>query len=186
MNKTLLSGLVLAGGRSSRMGKDKGLIVYHERPQREHLFNLLSKHCDQVYTSCYSEQDVSPGLRPLVDEYDLESPLNGILTAFGKHPQSAWLIVAVDMPYVNDGTLALLIDRRDQKKVATCFYNSDEKLPEPLLTLWEPHAYPLLLKFVESGNVSPRDFLSTNAVHLIYPPDSKILQNFNFPNQLPS
>ncbi|NNE77041.1 MAG: NTP transferase domain-containing protein, partial [Pricia sp.] len=44
-------GLVLAGGKSSRMGKDKGLIPYHGMPQREYLYHLLGRVCDKTFLS---------------------------------------------------------------------------------------------------------------------------------------
>ena len=63
-------GLVLAGGLSTRMGTDKGLINYHGTPQREYLFELLSKVCHRVFTSCRIGQDVPAALNPIVDAFD--------------------------------------------------------------------------------------------------------------------
>jgi molybdopterin-guanine dinucleotide biosynthesis protein A len=184
MKATSVYGLVLSGGKSSRMGKDKGLLTYHHKPQREYLFELLSKYCEVVFTSCRSDQKMPDTLNPVVDHYAFESPLNGIMSAFGKYPDKAWLIVAVDMPYVNENALGFLIKHRDPQKVATCFYNAEAKLPEPLLTLWEPLAYPLLLKFLEEGKISPRDFLKRNDVKMIDPPEEGTLMNVNSPEDL--
>lgn len=165
---------------------DKGLIAYHGKPQREHLFDLLSKQCVAVFTSCNASQQVPVYLNPVVDQFDLQSPLNGILTAFQKSPDKAWLTVAVDMPYVDDHVLETLIKHRDPVKIATCFYNEAEKLPDPLLTIWEPASYPLLLKFVEQGKISPRDFLSAHGARMITPPDDRTLLNINSPGDMPS
>jgi molybdopterin-guanine dinucleotide biosynthesis protein A len=178
-------GLVLSGGKSTRMGKDKGMIVYHGKPQREYLFDLLQKCCKEVYTSCLADHKVSENFNPLIDQYTFESPINGILTAFKNFPDKAWLVVAVDMPNVNDKVLDALLINRNQNKIATCFYNPDTKLPEPLLTLWEPAAYTLLLGFVKQGKVSPRDFLNMNVVNVIQPPDESIFLNINNPRELP-
>ena len=181
-----LYGLVLAGGKSTRMGTDKGLNSYHGRPQREHLFHLLSACCAEVFTSCHAGQQIPADLNPLPDQYHLKSPIKGILTAFKKFHDQAWLIVAVDMPYVDHHVLETLIRNRDRSRVATCFYNASEKLPDPLLTLWEPLSYPLLLKFVEQGKISPRDFLSAHNAHMIPPPNNKTLLNINTPGDMPS
>jgi molybdenum cofactor guanylyltransferase len=180
-----LYGLVLSGGRSRRMGMDKGLIAYHGKPQREHLFDLLSGHCVAVFTSCNASQQVPAHLNPIADQFDFQSPINGILTAFKKFPDKAWLMVAVDMPYVDDHVLETLIRHRNPNKVATCFYNASEKLPDPLLTIWEPSSYPLLQKFVEQGKISPRDFLATYAASMIMPPGDKTLLNVNSPGEIP-
>lgn len=178
-------GLVLSGGKSTRMGSDKGMLVYHGKPQREYLFDLLQKYCKDVYTSCLKDHEVPERFNPLIDQYHLDSPINGILTAFKNFPDKAWLVVAVDMPNVNEKVLDLLTTNRDEQKVATCFYNPETKLPEPLLTLWEPAAYPLLLGFVKKEQVSPRDFLNMNAVNMIQPPDAGIFLNVNSPKEFP-
>jgi molybdopterin-guanine dinucleotide biosynthesis protein A len=174
-----LFGLVLAGGKSTRMGSDKALIAYQGKTQREVLFDALAKSCEQVFTSANSTQDVPATLNPLLDEYDIKGPMNGILSAFKNFPDKAWLIVAVDMPCVDDQVLGQLILNRNTKKVATCFYNEEQKFPEPLLTLWEPLAFPLLLKWYEGGNVSPKHFLASHEVQFVKPHDPKIFLNIN-------
>ncbi|HZY79884.1 MAG TPA: molybdenum cofactor guanylyltransferase [Cyclobacteriaceae bacterium] len=179
-----MNGLVLAGGRSTRMGTDKGLINYHGKPQREHLFDLLQELCKTVYTSCRKGQDITGVNNPLIDFFDIPGPINGIMSAFHQAPGSSWLIVAVDMPKVNKATLELLLSKRDQNKIATCFYNPELKDCEPLLTLWEPIAYPLLRDFTEKGNVSPQRFLRTHNANVIPIEDPGMLANFNSPEDI--
>jgi len=175
-------GLILSGGKSSRMGSDKSLIVYHEKPQCEYLFELLTAFCSKVFTSCRKDQEVPERFHPLYDHYDYPGPINGILSAFHAYPDSSWLIIAVDMPLVDENVLKVLIENRDKKKVATCFKHLVEgSFPEPLLTIWEPLAYPLLLSYVNSGKISPRGFLEMADVKSIPVPDERILLNINFP-----
>lgn len=183
MTQTKPFGLILAGGRSTRMGSDKSLIDYHGKPQREYLFELLSGICEAVFTSCKQEDDVPQELHPLHDTYDYPGPINGILSAFARHPESSWLVVAVDMPFVDRAALELLIGSRDKTKFATCFRNTaGEHFPEPLLTLWEPAAYPQLLRYAKDGNISPRYFLQQTDIKLVPVPDPKILLNINSPH----
>lgn len=176
----ILNGLVLTGGFSTRMGRDKSLLVYNGLPQREFMFDLLTKCCHNVYTSCRKEQQVPDRLHPLVDRYEMRSPLNGILSAFDHTPSASWLVVAVDMPFITSSALEFLISQRAPDKLATCFFNPETNLPEPLLTLWESHAHSPLTAFAAQGNISPREFLRTHPVNVIFPPDLKILQNINF------
>ena len=179
-----LNGLVLAGGYSTRMGRDKGGIIIHGIPQREYLFGELAEVCSSVYTSCRPNQQLPPSLRPIADAFGIDSPLNGILSAFKFSPDTAWLTVAVDMPNVNRAAFKLLANHRDLNKIATCFYNKETKLPEPLLTIWEPAAYSSLLKFVETGRKSPRDFLSINNVKMLHTEDTSIFYNMNTPDDV--
>jgi molybdenum cofactor guanylyltransferase len=177
-------GLVLAGGRSSRMGRDKGLIVYNDKPQREHVADLLYKVCVQVFVSCKTKEYIPADLNPLPDQFVLESPLNGILSAFEKNSTVAWLTVPVDMPYVDEAALAYLINHRDANKVATCFIDSDGKHPEPLLALWEARAATPLKKYYERGGISPREFLKQQDILLLQPPDKRIYKNINTLDEL--
>ncbi|MEQ8423329.1 MAG: NTP transferase domain-containing protein, partial [Cyclobacteriaceae bacterium] len=154
-----LFGLALAGGKSTRMGMDKARISYHGLPQKDHLFQLLGRSCDKVFISISKEAEPADYNNPIVDAFGLETPLDGILSAFQKHPHIAWLTVPIDMPFVDDHTIQFLIDHRDTGKVATCFYDTSGKLPEPLLTLWEPKSKDLLLEFYGDGKLSPREFL---------------------------
>jgi molybdopterin-guanine dinucleotide biosynthesis protein A len=166
------------------MGSDKGLLNYNGKPQREFLFDLLGGTCAKVFTSCRKDQGVPSQLNPLPDHFHIPGPLNGILSAFTFKPESSWLTVAVDMPFVRASALDLLIFNRDKSKMATCFFNPETQQPEPLLTLWEASAYPSLLKFWEKGNISPRDFLKTHPARMIQPPDEKTLVNYNYPGEL--
>jgi len=179
MHSTPIYGLVLCGGRSSRMGQDKGLLDYHGRPQREYMFAILERFCVRVFTSCRPEQAVPAHLNPLYDALSIESPINGIVTAFRAHSQVCWLTVAVDMPFVDDAAIRTLFAQRDMTAPATCFKNPEDSLPEPLCTIWETSAYPLLEAFVNRGEISPRKFLIGHHAHLVMPDDARVVMNVN-------
>ncbi len=170
-----LNGLILAGRKSTRMGQDKGMIDYHGKPQREYLVDLLKPYCKEIFISSKESKKQNT----ITDHFDLDSPLNGILSAFHFDPAVAWLTVPVDMPHLNSKAIEFLLRHRDPKKVATCFFDSDGKLPEPLVTIWEAKSKPLLFDYYNSGGFSPRKFLEENDVQLLQAPDPKILQNIN-------
>ena len=73
-----LFGLVLSGGKSTRMGTDKGLIEYHGLPQREHLYHLLSKVCERTFISLRREQEATTpfGFATIADEDRFRGPFN--------------------------------------------------------------------------------------------------------------
>lgn len=165
------------------MGGDKGMIRYQAKPQREYLFELLSATCDKVFTSCRKEQEIDEALNPVTDRFDFEGPMNGILSAFTLHPGKAWLVTAIDMPNITGDTFRYLKANRDPAKLATCFFDEKENAPEPLLTIFEPDAFPLLVKNLEAGNKSPRSFLRSSAVHLLKPDRPDLFFNVNYPHQ---
>ena len=116
-DKPALYGLVLEGGLSSRMGKNKAYLTYHKRPQREHAFGLLEKFCHRVYYS--AGKQAPPDVHTIVDAFPFQGPLNGILSAFKRYPGVAWLTLPVDMPLVDEGVIRFLVAHRDAAKAAT-------------------------------------------------------------------
>jgi molybdenum cofactor guanylyltransferase len=184
MDNPALKGLVLNGGRSSRMGMDKGELVFHGKPQREFLYELLQRFCTDVFLSCKSAAGKPEGFNLLPDLFSIDSPLNGILTAFQKDPSTAWLSVPVDMPGIDEEVIRFLVENRDPASVATCFYDNEEKKPEPLVTIWEPACSVHLQRFFEEGNKSPREFLMRYQTRKLIAPNGKFHQNINTPREL--
>lgn len=163
------------------MGQDKSLLEYHGLPQREYLFALLQRFCVRVYTSCRADQSVPAHLNPLPDALAIKGPMNGIVSAFRAHSNTAWLVIAVDMPFVDEVAIGELLAQRDASVPATCFRNPENELPEPLCTVWEASAYPLLEAFVSSGEISPRKFLVGHQAHLVTPHNARVIINVNTP-----
>lgn len=179
-----MNGLILAGGESSRLGSDKSLLIYHQIPQRDYLFNLLKEFCSEVHLSSKPGRNIPANLNPIEDKYDYNSPLNGIITAFETAANVSWLTVPVDMPHVDKNVLSYLISKRDKSSSATCFYDSDHALPEPLLAIWEPSILPALKAFQSTGKRSPRDFLMTQKITLLTSPFPGMHTNINTPTDL--
>lgn len=179
-----LNGLILTGGRSTRMGQDKSQLVYHGKPQREHLTDLLWPYCNAVFWSVNANQaaELTNPQQPLiVDAFDWPGPLNGILSAFRRDPASAWLVVACDMPLLTACSFDALAAGRDSAKLATVFYDSDGQLPEPLLGIYEPRFGPIMERAIETGQYSPRWILQRNDMQLLTAPDVRELLNVNDP-----
>lgn len=177
-----LNSLVLAGGKSVRMGKDKGLITWHDKPQRYYMADLLQLFCKDVYISCRQEQiNEMAGYRTISDSYTGTGSFGGILSAFKNNPDVAWLVTACDLPLLDNDTIHYLIYHRDKTSIATAFISSYDGLPEPLITIWEPKSLPILLSFLEQGIMCPRKVLirSAGKVKLLQAPNPDALTNAN-------
>lgn len=176
-----LNGLVLAGGKSTRMGTDKGLLTYHGTTQREHLVNLLSPFCKEVFVSGTAQQAAENVTQlPFVEDAFIGlGPVGGILSAFQQQPGKAWLTVACDLPLLDAATLSYLVDHRNPSKMATAFLSAEDQFPEPLITIWEPKAYPFLLQMLSLGYSCPRKALINGDTQLLHPPDASTLKNIN-------
>ncbi|MBT8144878.1 MAG: NTP transferase domain-containing protein [Gammaproteobacteria bacterium] len=180
---TELRGLVLAGGRSVRMKQDKALIEYHGLPQVRWAFELLKPFCSRVFVSVAPGQDdpVRERLPRMVDDTEGLGPAGGMLTAHQREPRSSWLIVACDLPYLDEEVLAHLVRHRDPASIATAFQSAHDDLPEPLCAIWEPSGLRALAKQVAGGRSCPRKTLINGDVCLLPPLRAMALDNINTP-----
>jgi molybdopterin-guanine dinucleotide biosynthesis protein A len=183
-----LYGLVMAGGKSRRMGQDKALLQYHAgQNQLEYCYRLLSAFCRQTFVSV--RQDQAPSgeysrFQNLTDSFLDLGPLGGILSAMRAHPQAAFLVLAVDMPAVDECVLAHLMAGRNPFRYATAFQSHTGDFPEPLCTIYEAKAYGRMLEGLSSGLSCPTAFLKKAPIQrLSQPSNSNDLANVNFPHE---
>jgi molybdopterin-guanine dinucleotide biosynthesis protein A len=180
-----LLGLVLAGGKSQRMGQDKGAINYHGKPQREHVAELLSAYCDATFLSVRPDQvgEIDSNFELLPDTFLGLGPFGAIASAFQKFPNHAWLVVACDLPLLDKATIAQLLHGRNTSTIATAFNSPATEFPEPLITIWEPKSYPVLLQFLTQGYSCPRKVLINSNVQLLDVANPDTLMNVNKPEE---
>jgi molybdenum cofactor guanylyltransferase len=192
INKPVIKSLILAGGKSQRMGVNKATLNYHGKPQTEVLIDLLRGLDIDPYVSCRKEQavdfimDLAAENVPIVTDTFLDlGPFGAILSAFRHDPNTAWLVIACDLPLLDAETLEYLIKNRNLSAIATAFKSpsSKEGFPEPLITIWEPRAYPILLSFLAQGISCPRKVLINSDSHLLDAPNPDALSNVNTPEE---
>lgn len=183
---TPLNGLVLTGGRSSRMGEDKGALAYHGRSQTEFCYELLSSFCDQTFISLRSEQGAEAPYARFPQIHDTllgYGPIGGIISAQKAHPDAAWLVLACDLPYVSRGTIENLVANRNPYKLATAYVSANDGFPEPLCAIYEPKSIFRLINFLALGYHCPRKVLINSDTWLLDLPESAALDNVNTPEE---
>lgn len=171
-----VKGLVLVGGKSTRMGTDKSELNYFGKPQKEFAKEILeSKSLKTFYSVQTSNND-----NEISDKFYNLGPFGGICSAFQKHPNSAWFVLATDLPFINDEIIELLLQKRNPSKVATAFKGKSKQFVEPLITIYEPKAYPILLQYLAQGYSCPRKMLINSDVEIIEIEDD-FIRNVNTP-----
>ena len=189
MSRTTVYGLVLAGGKSRRMGTDKALLEHGGRSQLAHVVQLLEAEVDRVFVSARPEQQDEPErsrYELIVDSYEDMGPLAGILSAMEAHPDADWLVVACDLPNITGETLAHLVASRSDEHPFTAYISSHDGLPEPLCAVWRCGTDGIIRGFVEEGIRCPRKILIRADTHLIEQLDPASLDNINTPDDLAS
>lgn len=179
-----LAGLVLAGGRSVRMGEDKAGLVYTGCPQARYVYRMLEEFCERVYISDRHEQSDAPGhdeMPHIFDLYQASGPLNGILSAFAAYPGCAWLVVACDLPCLDQDALRTLQKARAPGKEATTYRTPGAQTPEPYCTIYEPAIAPRLLYAYRQGHESAREVLQECNIQVVEPTCTGKLDDVNDP-----
>ena len=174
-----IQGLVLAGGKSIRMGIDKGELHFYGKNQRDVAIELLEKHHLKTFLSVREEQET--GIKnKITDKYIGLGPFGAICSAFQENPDVAWLVIATDLPFVNDEVIEKLLQRRNPSKAATTIKGKDKQFPEPLIAIWEPKSYTLLLNYLAQGYSCPRKVLINSDVEIVEV-DDNLIRNINTP-----
>ena len=183
-------GLVLAGGASKRMQRDKAALKYRGRTQLDLAFEVLSRHLQRVFVSVRADQTSDPArahLPMIVDSVQGTGPIVGIRSAFAAHPQVPWFVLACDLPFFSDALIHPLVGRRGTygfaTSLATAYKSAHDGLPEPLCAIWEPSAAPALAEYQAAGGHCPRKFLIRYGAHLVDLPDPRALDNINTPEE---
>jgi molybdopterin-guanine dinucleotide biosynthesis protein A len=186
MNAAAIYGLVLSGGASRRMQRDKAALEYQGQPQLQRAYELLQAHCAQVFVSVRADQQQET-LRSrwpqIVDQQSDVGPLAGIAAAQLKHPDVAWLVIACDLPLLTGHAIKLLVERRDATGLATAYRNPYDQQPEPLCAVWEPASAPLVQAALSSGERSPRTLLQNWPILLLDSAEAYALSNVNTPDE---
>ncbi|MFT5513377.1 MAG: molybdopterin-guanine dinucleotide biosynthesis protein A [Bacteroidia bacterium] len=178
-----IKALLLAGGKSTRMGKDKATLEYKNTQQLERLLGVIKPIIPEVFVSCRKDQQFPVDAPYIYDRTDDMGPLGGITTAFRTDPNAAWLVIACDLPMIDSTVIEQLIKSRSTKHIATAFLNDETGFAEPLITIWEPKSYMRLMQFEALGYTCPRKVLINSKTNLITPNDASKLLNVNTPEE---
>lgn len=174
-----IQGLVLAGGKSTRMGTDKGTLQFYGKNQRDVAVTLLEKNHLKTFLSVREEQQITLKNK-ITDTFLGLGPFGAICSAFQENPNVAWLVLATDVPFVNDDVIKQLLLHRNPSKIATTLKGKNAEFPEPLITIWEPKSYPLLLNYLSQGYSCPRKVLINAEVEVVEI-DDNFIRNINTP-----
>ncbi len=186
MTKSIF-GLVLAGGESRRMGRDKALLERDGKTQLAHIVELLEGCVDKVFVSTRADQnkDEERGrFERVVDRYDDLGPVAGILSALEEYPEVDWLVVACDLPNIDAATIRHLLKHSRGEQPFTAYSSSYDGLPEPLCAVYHSGCADIVRRFVDDGVNCPRKILIRSDTHLLEQPDPRALDNVNTPDDL--
>lgn len=158
MKKTDITGIILAGGQSSRMGTDKALIKYGNKTLIEHTFDLIRGYCKKILISAnnpavhsFPEQWIIP------DEKKGLGPIGGIYSCLKHSETENNLVVAVDIPFINHGLIQFLLS--NISNAALVVPVTTQGKVEPLCAVYKKSVLPYLERMLAENNLKVQNLM---------------------------
>lgn len=168
-----ITGIVLAGGKSSRMGTDKGLLNYKGKKLVEYSIDLMRKYCNDLIISTNNPEYRQFGIPALEDEFPEKGPAGGIFTALKKSITDWNLVVACDMPFLNRNFMDTLLSGSGNSCGVVPVHDG---LFEPLAALYHKSLAVTLADAIKNDHLSMHRIIRSANVSLL--PVENLLKEF--------
>ncbi|HRH68022.1 MAG TPA: molybdenum cofactor guanylyltransferase [Flavobacteriales bacterium] len=157
MSRKHWTGAVLAGGRSSRMGRNKALMPFEGRTLLERALDRLRPHVDQLIV--IGEPALYGHLHDhvIADDIPGNGPMGGLATALRHARHGSVVILGCDMPRVNDALLITL--KKGLTKELDAFVPACDGNIEPLVAAYHERCLPVFEACIAEGRVKMTDGL---------------------------
>lgn len=183
-NKRDITGIILAGGKSSRMGTDKGLIVLNELFFVEHIINALQPLVGKIIiVSNNSNYDIL-GFQRVPDLIKNSGPLAGLYSGLSNSETENNLVLSCDVPFINTEVLQLLVNNIENEFQIVQLKSQNKTMP--LIALYKKECSDTCKSLLSAGQKRLRqvtNHLRTKTI-TIDPKLDQYVQNINTIEQL--
>lgn len=160
-----ITGIILAGGKSKRMGTEKGLVLFRGKSLIEYPYELFNKLCDEVIISSNSNSFNYLGCSVYKDEDKDFGPIGGIYTCLKTSSNEINIISPCDMPFLTIELYQLLLS--NLSNFDAVLTTKDGFHIEPLVGIYNKSTLPLFKKYIESGNSHLQELIKELNYNLI-------------------
>ncbi len=159
-----ISCYILAGGKSSRMGRDKGLILLNNKAIVQSLIEKLETSFDDIIVVSNNKDYEQFGKAVIADSVLNIGPAGGIYTALQHAKRDKIFIISCDMPFVTVDAIAFLIGQSENNEIVLPYY---QKHPEPLCSVLSKSCLGLWKSNIDKGVFKLQDIMANfNTLHL--------------------
>lgn len=150
MSLSGITGIVLAGGKSRRMGNEKGLIELNSKPLIQYAIDALEPICETILISTNSHfYDFLP-YQKITDEFPNSGPMGGIYSCLKASKTDQNLVLSCDMPFIKSQLLADLIENSDGFDIVVP-WNGEQRF-EPICAFYRKNVESTFLDFMLQKN----------------------------------
>ncbi len=143
-----VNGYILAGGKSTRMGSDKGLMLFNGKPLVTHIINQLQPAVGQVIIVTNNPDYQQFGLECIPDNIAEVGPAGGIESALTHSRVAHNFIIGCDMPFVSTAAIQWLLEQAGSASII--IPEHDGKI-EPLFGIYDSNCLPQWHALIQQG-----------------------------------
>lgn len=181
MDINKVTGYILAGGKSSRMGTDKGLMNLGGKTLVQYVIDALKPVADKVVIVSNNAEYEKFGFEVIEDEIKGIGPAGGIYTALNHSTSEKNFIISCDMPFVTSDSINFVVVNAHDSEITLPIHNQNL---EPLFGVYSKVCLQRWKTLIESGNIKLHDLVEhfrLNKLKVDYKKlfDDKIFMNVN-------
>jgi molybdopterin-guanine dinucleotide biosynthesis protein A len=189
INKADITGIILSGGKSTRMLSDKGQKKFKGKPLVEYAIEALRPNCGNLVLSTNRVVDYKKyDIQIVEDEVIDVGPMGGIYSCLKQSKSEINIFLSCDTPYIDSRFISFLIKNIDQDLDALIPVHQNNKV-EPLCAYYNLSLVSVLKAFIDDGNYKMMNLLESVKTKKLalndwahY--DAEIFSNFNRPQDL--
>ena len=197
------SSIILCGGQSRRMGKDKGSLIIKDKPMIKYILSTLNNEIDEViivlndnkridkYMEFINPEDYSYKLKFVEDKIKNKGPISGILTGLENISSEYAIVFPCDNPFVTKNTIQTLFNELSDNIQAVVPYHDPEnklKTSEPLHSIYNKNIIPLIDNLILNDSLHIKGIIEKIDTKFVLIDNKKILKkefrNLNRPKDL--
>ncbi len=153
-----ITGILLAGGKSSRMGKEKGFIMLGDKMLYQYPLRVLESLCDEILISTCKTLEIEEDHEQVCDEITDLGPIGGIYTCLKKSSSTLNIILSYDLPMIKQDVLEELLRSSSGHDVVLPAMDPD--WPEPLCGIYTKDVADVMLGQIKKGEYAVHKCLS--------------------------
>ena len=177
-----ITAILLAGGKSSRMGQDKGLLFHRGKRLVEHVLDACQKITSHIFISTNNAEYEIFGYPLIADKYRDIGPIGGIHAALAATETEDNIFCPCDMPEIQSEILEQFLKKKEGNSAVVATGSTGKLFP--VLGYYRKSALEIVENQIEKGNYKLEDLIIALAAEKVIVPDDKILSNINYPEDL--
>jgi molybdopterin-guanine dinucleotide biosynthesis protein A len=180
MNKT---GIILAGGKSSRMKEDKGLMLLDGKPMIQYVIDVLKPLVGELIIISNNADYEQFGCPVYPDVIKEKGPLAGLYTGLFYTQSETNVVLSCDVPYVNEELIAFLLAEHQNHQITIPL---KEERTHQLIGVFSKSCEPIFGISLEKEELKLLDAFKNLSLNIVDANhfDAQLFKNLNAPNDL--